>query len=335
MPPDVRDEVVDFVHDWSRKTGILYEVIIAELGLYKSKFHNWEKRYGRVNIHNSTVPRDFWIQSWEREAILEFHSRYPLEGYRRLAFMMNDADVVAVSPSTVYRTLKAAGLMAQKDCRPSRKGTGFQQPGLPHQHWHIDVAYINIAGTFYYLCMVLDGCSRYLVSWDLRPQMTERDIEIIIQKGLEAFPGEKPRIISDNGPQFISRDFREFVRQTSMTHVKTSPFYPQSNGKLEALNKTVKKEVIRPANPRTLREAKEQIASWVDHYNNVRLHSSIDWVTPKDQLEGRASDILQRRDGRLEKAREDRKKSASTKMSKNHNKIEAAENSGEEIMLIS
>jgi transposase InsO family protein len=126
--------------------------------------------------------------------------------------MMLDADIVAVSPASVWRVLGQAGLLRRWNGKPSKKGTGFEQPPAPHQHWHIDVSYINIAGTFYYLCTVLDGFSRFIVHWDLRPAMTEADIEIILQAAREQHPQARPRVISDNGPQFIARDFKEFIR---------------------------------------------------------------------------------------------------------------------------
>ncbi len=133
-----------------------------------SKFYDWRQRYGCVNEHNGWVPRDFWLEPWEKEAIIGFHLKNQLEGYRRLTFMMLDADVVAVSPASVWRVLKQAGLLSRWKSKPSRKGTGFEQPLQPHQHWHIDISYINLCGTFYYLCSVLDGFSRFLVHWDLR-----------------------------------------------------------------------------------------------------------------------------------------------------------------------
>jgi Integrase core domain len=126
-------------------------------------------------------PRDFWLEDWEKRAIVAFHLNNPLEGYRRLTFMMLDADIGAVSPASVWRVLSRAGLLRKWNQKPSKKGTGFDQPPQPHQHWHIDVSYINIAGTFYYLCSVLDGFSRSIVHWDLRESMTEADIEIILQ----------------------------------------------------------------------------------------------------------------------------------------------------------
>src|SRR6202047_2810950 len=167
------------------------------------------------------------------EAIIEFHLKNPLEGYRQLTFMMLDADVVAVSPASVWRVLKQAGLLSRWKNKPSRKGTGFEQPLQPHQHWHIDISYINLSGTFYYLCSILDGFSRFLVHWDLRESMRETDVEVILQRAKEKYLEAKPRIISDNGPQFIARDFKEFIRISGMTHVRTSPYYPQSHGKIE------------------------------------------------------------------------------------------------------
>ena len=137
--------------------------------------------------------------------------------------------------------------------------------------------------------------------------MTERDIEIIIQRAHEKFPEAKPRIISDNGPQFIARDFRDFIRICGMTHVRTSPYYPQSNGKIERWHGTLKRECIRPGTPLSLEDARRLVAGYVEHYNTVRLHSAIGYVTPKDMLEGRAPEILAARDRKLEAAREARK----------------------------
>ena len=303
MPHDVRDEVVDLVRCWSDKSEIGVGRFISWLGIRASKFYDWRQRYGRVNEHNSWIPRDFWLEAWEKAAIIQFHREHPLEGYRRLAFMMLDADVVAVSPASVWRVLRGAGLLSRWKMKPSRKGSGFEQPLQPHQHWHIDVSYINLSGTFYYLCSVLDGCSRYLVHWDLRESMREVDIEIILEHAKEKYPEARPRIISDNGPQFIARDFKEFIRISGMTHVRISPFYPQSNGKLERWHKSLKSECIRPLTPLTLEDARRLVQSYVDHYNDVRLHSAIGYVTPLDMLAGRQAEIHAARDRKLEQAR--------------------------------
>ena len=299
--------MIDFIKRWSKKTGIAVTYFVAWLGITPSKYYDWQSRYGKANEHNALVPRDFWLEEWEKQAIVNFHLEHPLEGYRRLTFMMLDRDIVAVSPSSVYRVLSAADLLRRWNGKVSKKGNGFVQPLQPHEHWHIDVSYINLCGTFYYLCSLLDGCSRYLIHWELRETMTEKDVEIILQRAREKFPQASPRIISDNGPQFIAKDFKEYIRLVGMTHVRTSPFYPQSNGKLERYHKTIKAECIRPKVALSLEEARTQIADYIRHYNDERLHSAIGYIAPKDKLEGCDKQIFTERDQKLEAAREARK----------------------------
>jgi putative transposase len=224
-----------------------------------------------------------------------------------MTFMMLDADVVACSPASVYRVLKANGLLAGATPNITKKGTGFVQPLAPHEHWHVDVSYLNIAGTFYFLCSVLDGCSRFIVHHEIREKMEESDVEIIIQRARESYPNAKPRIISDNGPQFIAKDFKEFIRIAGMTHVKTSPYYPQSNGKIERWHKTIKGECIRVQTPLSLDDARRIVGEYTTHYNTVRLHSAIGYITPKDKLDGRDKEIHDARDRKLTEARERRK----------------------------
>ena len=298
---------MDFVNQWSDKTEIAAGRFIAWLGIAKSKFYDWHARYGKVNGHNGKIPRDFWLTDAEQQAIIAFHLEHPDEGYRRLTFMMLDADVVAAAPTSVWRVLHRAGLLNPWNSKPSKKGTGFVQPLMPHEHWHVDVSYLNICGTFYYLCSVLDGCSRFIVHWEIRESMKEAEIELILQRAKERYPEARPRLISDNGPQFIAKDFKEFVRISGMTHVRTSPYYPQSNGKIERWHKSLKSECIRPKTPLCLEDARRLVGEFVTHYNEARLHSAIGFVTPKDKLEGREKAIFEARDQKLEAARERRK----------------------------
>jgi transposase InsO family protein len=303
VPPDLRDEVVDFVRRFSQRTERPVRWVLNRLTLAPPQFYRWIDRYGRVNTPNGPIPRDHWLLPAEREAILSYHAAHAPEGYRRLAFMMLDAGLVAVSPATVYRVLKAEGRLDRWNRKASRKGTGFQQPLLPHEHWHIDLSYVNIAGTFFYLCAILDGATRFLIHWELRERMTEADVETVLQRAREQYPEARPRIISDNGPQFIARDFKEFIRLAGMTHVRTSPYYPQSNGKLERWHQTLKVTTIRPNAPGSLEEARRLVAAFVAYYNYRRLHSAIGFITPADMLAGRAEAIWAARDQKLEAAR--------------------------------
>jgi putative transposase len=307
VPHDIRDLVVDFVRAWGEKAEISGTRFITWLMISSSKYYNWQGRYGKANEHNGLIPRDFWLEDWEKKAIIDFHHKYPLEGYRRLTFMMLDSDIVAVSPSSAYRVLSDAGLLKRWNNKTTQKGTGFHQPLSPHEHWHIDVSHINICGTFYYLCSILDGCSRYIVHWELRESMTESDIEIILERAKERFPGARPRIISDNGPQFIAKDFKEFIRISGMTHVRTSPYYPQSNGKIERWHGTLKQECIRPGVLLNLEDARQVVKKYVEHYNTVRLNSAIGYIAPVDKLQGRDIQIFKDRDKKLEAARQVRK----------------------------
>jgi transposase InsO family protein len=304
----VRDAVIDYVGYWSGRAGLPAGRLVGWLGIGRSKYHAWKRRYGKVNEHNALVPRDHWLENGEKRAIVAYARAHPGEGYRRLTYMMMDADIVAASPASVYRVLARAGLMESWNRKPSRKGSGFQQPIGAHEHWHVDVSYINICGTFYYLCSILDGFSRYIVHWEIRESMKEREVEIILQRGREAFPEAQPRIISDNGPQFIAKEFKAFIRICGMTHVRTSPYYPQSNGKIERWHKSLKKECVRRRTPLTLEDARRGVNGFVTQYNTQRLHGAVGYVTPEDKLAGRAEVIHAERDRKLGAAREARRR---------------------------
>jgi transposase InsO family protein len=303
---------VDYVNYWTERAEMPARQLVAWLAVGMSKFHSWKARYGKVNEHNGKVPRDYWLEEWERIAILDYHDRHPLEGYRRLTFMMLDDDLVAVSPSTTYRVLKTAGRLDRHRWAPSKKGTGFVQPDGPHRHWHTDISYVNLGGTFYFLITVLDGYSRYVVHWEIRESSKEIDVEMVLQRALEKCPNAKPRVVSDNGPQFVANDFKSFIRLQGLTHVRTAPYYPQSNGKLERWHASVKNECVRPSCPETIEEARRKVAQYVQYYNHVRLHSAIGYVTPADQLNGLSAEIHAERDRKLEEARQRRQQTRQT-----------------------
>jgi transposase InsO family protein len=307
VPHDTRDQVVDFVRDFSARTELAVTRVVGWLGIARGKFFDWRQRYGKANEHNALVPRDQWLEETERQAILDYFDRHPLEGYRRLTFMMLDDDIVPVSPATAYRVLARAGRLDRWARTPSRKGTGFVQPLRPHEHWHIDVSYLNLSGTFYYRCSVLDGASRAIVHWDLRESMKEQEVECILERAKKLYPEARPRIISDNGPQFVAKDCKEFIRLSGMTHVRVTPYYPQSNGKIERWPQTVKGDALRPAQPATVEEARRVVARFVEHYNRGRLHSALGYVTPLAFMAGQAPAIWAERDRKLEAAREQRR----------------------------
>ncbi len=298
-----REAVVAFVRHWTETGGFTQARLLKWLGLSKCRFHDWTIRSGQPNRHNGSQSKEHWLEAWEVEAIKAYAIQHPDDGYRRLSFMMLDADVVAVSPSSVYRVLKAAGLLNRSQRKPSKKGTGFEQPTRPHEHWHTDITFIRIGASFYCLISVLDGYSRTIVHWELREKMTRQDVLLVIERAREKYPEAKGvRIISDNGSQYTSREFASYMVLCGMTHVRTSPYYPQSNGKQERFHQSLKVEGIYPNSPVSKADAERIIGVYIEHYNTVRLHSAIGYVAPKDKLEGREPLIFAERQRKLDEA---------------------------------
>ena len=252
------------------------------------------------------MPKCTWILDDEREAIIAYYSKNPGIGCKRLSCMMIDEDVAFVSHNTVYRVLKGAGLLEPSSSKPSRKGKGFDQPSRVHSQWHIDISYINVGGTFYYLCAILDGYSRFIVHWEIKESMKQEDCQLIVQKAKEKTGALNVRVISDNGPQFKAKQFKSFIKSAGMDQTFTSPYYPQSNGKIERWHKELKKECVRPRQPRTYKEAKLFIGEFIEYYNYSRLHSAIGYVTPFDKMLGLDEELIASRKIKLEAARKRR-----------------------------
>lgn len=286
------------------KANIGKQELLGKIGISTSKYYSWQSRYEEPNTHNGKTPKKHWILDWEKESIISYAKSHPNEGYRRLTYEMLDENIVAVSPSTTYRVLKRAGLLnIWNRTRKSTKGSGFVQPIVPHEHWHTDIKYVNYRGTFLFLISVIDGYSRYNLHHELRMNMQEYDVQLTIQRALEKYPNAKPRLISDNGSQYVSKDFAEFIKLAGLQHVKTSIAYPQANGKIERFHKTINEECLRRTSLIDLEDARKQIADFVDKYNTERLHSALYYLTPEDFLLGRVDEKINQRKIKLEAAK--------------------------------
>lgn len=307
---ETRENVISYIETTKEKTEISLKQLLKMLGLRKSKYYNWKTRSGIENHHNSNLPKSNWLLEEEREAIIEYAKNRMSEnefilrdGYRRLCYRMIDEDIVAVSPSTVYRVLSKAGLLNKWSTKKtSGKGKGFTQPLKAHDHWHIDIKYVNFKGTFLFLISIIDGYSRYIVHHRLCKNMMTRDVEITLEKALEKFPDYKPRIISDNGSQFISKDFSSYLKIHELNQVRTSVAYPQSNGKIERFHRSINNECLKIKSFIDIKDAREQIKKYVDFYNTRRLHSALHYLTPEDFLLGRVEQKIVQRNKKLEQA---------------------------------
>src|SRR5262249_47986406 len=148
--------------------------------------------------------------------------------------------------------------------------------------------------------------------WDLRALMTEQEVECILERAKELYPEARPRVISDNGPQFVAKDFKVFIRVSGMSHVRISPYDPQSNGKIERWHQTLKADAVRPGQPATLEDAQHLVARFVDRYHRVRLHSALGYSAPLAFMAGQAPTIWAERDRKLDAAREHRRQRRQT-----------------------
>jgi len=307
VEPDTRDQVVEFVAFLSEKTHYSMKQLLTLLAIHSGKFYSWIDRKGILNNHNAHLPKENWLLPSEREAIVTYAKAHPGEGYRRLTYLMLDDNIVAVSPSSTYRILKAAGLLNHwNNVKTTSKGHGFEQPASPHVHWHTDIKYVNFQGAFLFLISVIDGYSRYIVHHELRQNMQEFDVQITIQKALEKHPGVKPRLITDNGSQYISKDFAEYLKLVGLQHIRTSIAYPQSNGKIERYHRTIHEECLQKRSLVNLDDARKQIAAYIVTYNTKRLHSSLFYLTPEDFLLNRISEKLSEREIKYDLAKKHR-----------------------------
>lgn len=301
---DVCTRISDDVERRRKQSGMSLKVLLKLYGINKSTFYNWSHclwlQASKTNVRKPTED--------EIKAVREFRKYHPQVGYRSLAWMMNDAGVASLTESAVYRILIEFDALSDYN-QNNLMGASKEYQNKPryvHHHWHTDIAYIKVRGIFYFLIVMLDGYSRYILDWELMPDMLGSSVEDFIQRVKDKYPAAKPILITDNGSQFISRDFKKLVSNLDIQLVHTRRNHPQSNGKIERLNRSIKQEAIRPAFPTSFQEAYGILAEYVDFYNNQRLHAGIKYLRPADMFLGRDQQVLQRRKDNLERAREAR-----------------------------
>lgn len=192
----------------------------------------------------------------EERAIIEFRLKHREVGYRKLTWQMNDAEVVALSEPAVYKVLAKHDLLGPWSAKVSDASSEYQhKPTRVHEHWHTDITYVKVAGIFYFLIMMLDGFSRYVLDWELMTDMTSRSVENFLQRVREKYPHANPRLIHDNGSAFVSRDFKALVSRLGLTSVHTRRNHPETNGKAERFVGTTRQEALRVTPPGSFIEA--------------------------------------------------------------------------------
>jgi len=271
---------------------------LAELGIPKSSYYRW--RRGQPDSRNRKRP---WnrITPAEEDKILAVAREAPDLSSRQLAVWITDNAGFAVSESTVYRILRREGLVKRQETQLTAAKEYHTKTTRPHQMWATDASYFRVVGWgYYYLVTVMDDYSRFILGWKLQKDMSANSLIEVVQEAVDAtgmtdVPVEdRTRLLSDNGAGYVSRAFRDYLRLVGIGHILSAPFHPQTNGKVERYQQSLKKEVNQL--PYELpSELERAIAAFVDYYNYRRYHKTLGDVTPADVLYGRREEILQHR----------------------------------------
>ena len=277
--------------------------VMEELGIPKSTYYRWRTRQRR----GALADQSSGIRSWNRltpaeeTMVLDVAMEYTDLSSRQLAAGITDNNGFSVSESTVYRILKSEGLIKSPEMKQGAGKEFHTKTKRPHQMWATDASYFRVAGWgFYYMVTVMDDFSRFILSWKLQTDMTSDSFIEVLQDavdltGMTEVPLEdRTRLLSDNGPGYVSRTFREYLHLVGIRHILAAPFHPQTNGKIERYHQSIKADVNQipydvPSNLETA------IPNFVSYYNYQRYHKALGNVTPDDVLHGSKEQILQRR----------------------------------------
>jgi len=284
-------------------------VALQHMGVASSTYYRWRKAYRRGGLEglrdHSREPRRVWnrVTEEERDAVIEQALRHPDEPSRQIAFRVTDACGFSVSESTVYRILKAKGLVAAREVKGFPAGDEYpDKPTRVNEQWQTDATYLKVVGWgWYFLISVLDDVSRRILSWRLQSQMDGEAFSEVVQDalgatGLEQAPRlRKPRLLSDNGSGLVGKAFRDYVEGVGITPILASPYHPQTNGKIERYHRSLKERVLLTVHTMPW-DLTEEIAAFVAYYNSERYNEALGNVTPDDVYFGRREAVLEARD---------------------------------------
>jgi putative transposase len=278
--------------------------ILSELGLTRSVYYDWlkKKELGRL-ADKVVIPRSpLTALDGEVRLTVAYAREHPREGYRRLCWMMVDADVVYLSPSAVYRILDKHDLLYRWK-RPEA-GAGKKVPAAtyPDEVWHIDLMYLWVKWRWYFLVTVLDSYSRYVVHWELALSMKAAEVAEVIAVALEQVADKRPRIVRDNGSQFVAKEWREIIRHFEIEEIPTRVRHPESNGRIERYHRSVREEAWGEAEKEDYYQARDLLEQWVSYYNQERLHSALNYLRPVDYYRGNPEALLAVRKAKLKQA---------------------------------
>ncbi|MDP6494534.1 MAG: IS3 family transposase [Dehalococcoidia bacterium] len=276
---------------------------LRALGIPKSTYYRWRGRQAVGQMEDLGRKRRSWnrLRPEEEALVLAAARETPEWRSRQLAAWLTDQKGLGVSESTVYRLLRREGLVKAVE-QQLLAGKEYQHKTTgPHQLWATDASYFRVVGWgYYYLVTVMDDYSRFILAWKLQKNMTTDSLIKVVQEtiditGMDDVPvRDRTKLLSDNGPGYVSRALREYLHLVGIRHILAAPYHPQTNGKLERYHRTLKTEVNQVPYE-LVSDLEGAIGDFVEFYNYRRYHKALGNVTPADVLEGRREAILARR----------------------------------------
>ncbi len=281
---------------------------LIELDINRSTFYKWYRRYqegGYEALANRFLPpKQFWneIPPWERQRVVEIALEHPEKSPRELAWYITDNQGYYISESTVYRILKAHDLVTSPVYTVVSALNKFPQPTrAPNELWQTDFTWFKVAHWgWYYLCTILDDYSRYILACQLCIGMSAEEVKQTIETAIQ-FTGirnpkvmSRPRLLSDNGPCYLSKALREYLEEEGILHTRCKPYHPMTQEKIERYHRSMK-NILLLENYYSPDELENQIGLFVDYYNNHRYHEALNNLTPADVYYRKGHEILTKR----------------------------------------
>ncbi|TMJ95307.1 MAG: IS3 family transposase, partial [Alphaproteobacteria bacterium] len=281
---------------------------LAPIGIPRSTFYDWYSRYQEGGIEaladGKPRPRRIWnkIPDKIETAIVNLALEEPDLSPRELAVNFTDTKGSFVSEATVYRLLKDHGLITSPAFILMKAADRFANPTTaPNQLWQTDFTYLKVIGWgWFYLSTVLDDFSRYILAWKLCTTMSATDVSDTLQVALQGSGLNqvkvlhRPRLLSDNGPSYVSSELGEWLEDNGIRHIRGRPYHPMTQGKIERYHRSMKNRILLE-NYYLPGQLEQSIEEFVEYYNNCRYHESLDNLTPADVYFGRGQAILKRR----------------------------------------
>jgi putative transposase len=281
---------------------------LAQVGIPKSTFYAWLDRYvaGGLDALEDRKPRPerVWNRIGDdvRQKVIAFALDQPELSPREIAVAFTDQERTYVSEASVYRLLRAEGLITSPAFIVMKAAERFANPtSAINQLWQTDFTYLKVTGWgWYYLSTVLDDFSRYIVAYKLCPTMAAADVTATLNlalqaSGLNQVPlDQRPRLLSDNGPSYVASELADWLDEQGMRHTRGKPYHPMTQGKIERWHLSLKSRILLE-NYYLPGDLERAVADFVEHYNHGRYHESLDNLTPADVYFGRGQRILNMR----------------------------------------